>query len=137
MIFNTFFYLVGIVVLVGVAVGISAFLLGVSLWCYPLWIKLLKIKHDFVFKEFKDDRLKYETATCIELGALTYRDITTWQSVKFLFMSAKRFNPYLTLWRAESNLVDVYPNAFMSDDEMLRKSIEQTKKLMEMENENQ
>ena len=29
-----------------------------------------------------------------------------------------------------------YPNAFMSDDEMLRKSIEQTKKLMEMENEN-
>lgn len=130
MIFNTFFYLVG------VAVGISAFLLGLSVLWYPLWIKLLKIKHDFVFKEFKDDRLKYETATCIELGALTYRDITTWQSVKFLFMSAKRFNPYLTLWRAESNLVDVYPNAFMSDDEMLRKSIEQTKKLMEMENEN-
>mgnify|MGYP001639630479 CR=1 FL=1 len=128
--FNTFFYLVGVTVV------ISAFLLGLSLLWYLLWIKILKLKHDFIFKEFKDDRLKYETATCIELGALTYRDITTWQSVKFLFMSAKRFNPYLTLWRAESNLVDVYPNAFMSDDEMLRKSIEQTKKLMEMENEN-
>ncbi len=137
MIFNTFFYLVCVVVLVVVAVGISAFLLGLSVLSYPLWRKLLKLKHDFIFKEFKDDRLKYETATCIELGALTYRDITTWQSFKFLFMSAKRFKPYLTLWRAESNLVDVYPNAFMSDDEMLRQSIEKTKKLMEMENENQ
>lgn len=131
MVFNTFFYLVG------VAVVTFTFLLGLFLLWYPLWRKLLKLKHDFLFKEFKDDRLKYETATCIELGALTYRDITTWQSVKFLFMSAKRFNPYLTLWRAESNLVDVYPNAFMSDDEMLRQSIEKTKKLMEMENENQ